>query len=64
MLELAGKLADGVVFSAGLSTASLRRCLDLVHAVRPCGGSQNLLRSVQSAGLGHLEPVLASTDDP
>ena len=27
-------------------------------------GSQNLLRSVQSAGLLHLEPVLASTDDP
>jgi DNA-binding transcriptional regulator YhcF (GntR family) len=27
-------------------------------------GSQNLLRSVQSAGLGHLTPVLASADDP
>lgn len=27
-------------------------------------GSQNLLRSVQSAGLLHLDPVLASTDDP
>src|SRR5262249_12485706 len=27
-------------------------------------GSQNLLRSVQSAGLWHLNPVLASTDDP
>lgn len=27
-------------------------------------GSQNLLRSVQSAGLWHLSPVLASTDDP
>src|SRR5262245_2318004 len=27
-------------------------------------GSQNLLRSVQSAGLQHLQPVLASTDDP
>jgi GntR family transcriptional regulator len=27
-------------------------------------GSQNLLRSVQSAGLSHLTPVLASTDDP
>ena len=26
--------------------------------------SQNLLRSVQSAGLSHLTPVLASTDDP
>lgn len=26
-------------------------------------GSQNLLRSLQSAGLGHLEPVLASADD-
>jgi DNA-binding transcriptional regulator YhcF (GntR family) len=26
-------------------------------------GSQNLLRSIQSAGLGHLRPVLASTDD-
>jgi GntR family transcriptional regulator len=27
-------------------------------------GSQNLLSSVQSAGLSHLEPVLASADDP
>jgi DNA-binding transcriptional regulator YhcF (GntR family) len=27
-------------------------------------GSQNLLRSVQSAGLAHLKPVLASADDP
>lgn len=27
-------------------------------------GSQNLLRSVQSAGLSHLTPVLASADDP
>jgi len=27
-------------------------------------GSQNLLRSVQSAGLGNLTPILASTDDP
>ncbi|MBI2553496.1 MAG: GntR family transcriptional regulator [Candidatus Rokubacteria bacterium] len=32
-----------------------------------CGtpkGTQNLLRSVQSAGLTHLKPVLASADDP
>ena len=28
------------------------------------GGSQNLLRSVQSAGLWHLSPVLASAGDP
>ncbi len=27
-------------------------------------GSQNLLRSVQSAGLAHLKPILASADDP
>ena len=27
-------------------------------------GSQNLLRSVQSAGLMHLQPLLASIDDP
>lgn len=27
-------------------------------------GSQNLLRSVQAAGLAHLKPVLASADDP
>jgi hypothetical protein len=27
-------------------------------------GGQNLLRSVQSAGLMHITPVLASTDDP
>jgi hypothetical protein len=32
-----------------------------------CGtpkGTQNLLRSVQSAGLTHLKTVLASADDP
>jgi len=27
-------------------------------------GSQNLLRSIQSAGLDHLNPILASADDP
>jgi len=27
-------------------------------------GSQNLLRSVESAGLSHLKPVLAAADDP
>jgi DNA-binding transcriptional regulator YhcF (GntR family) len=27
-------------------------------------GSQNLLRSVEAAGLAHLKPVLASADDP
>ncbi|MCI0547463.1 MAG: GntR family transcriptional regulator [Candidatus Rokubacteria bacterium] len=27
-------------------------------------GSQNILRSIQSAGLWHVTPVLASTDDP
>lgn len=32
MLELAGELGDGVVFSAGLSPAALRRCLERVHA--------------------------------
>lgn len=28
------------------------------------GGSQNLLRSIQSVGMSHLRPVMASTDDP
>jgi len=27
-------------------------------------GSQNLLRSVESAGLAHLKPILATADDP
>ena len=27
-------------------------------------GSQNILSSVQSAGLSHVVPILASTDDP
>jgi 5,10-methylenetetrahydromethanopterin reductase len=31
MLELAGEIADGAVFSAGLSPEALRRCIDLVR---------------------------------
>lgn len=31
MLELAGEIGDGAVFSAGLSPVALQRCIDLVH---------------------------------
>jgi alkanesulfonate monooxygenase SsuD/methylene tetrahydromethanopterin reductase-like flavin-dependent oxidoreductase (luciferase family) len=31
MLELAGEIADGAVFSAGLSPSALRRCIELVR---------------------------------
>jgi DNA-binding transcriptional regulator YhcF (GntR family) len=54
---------------AEASIAALLRLTELPEGT-PVGlvcndpkGSQNLLRSVQSAGLLHLEPVLASTDD-
>lgn len=55
---------------AEASIATLLRLTELPEGT-PVGlvcnssrGSQNLLRSVQSAGLLHLDPILASTDDP
>lgn len=55
---------------AEASIATLLRLTELPEGT-PVGlvcnspnGSQNVLRSVQAAGLLHLEPILASTDDP
>src|SRR3990170_3931378 len=65
--------ADGPPTVALLSEASLSVLLRLTElpegttvglVCTTSSGSQNLLRSVQSAGLSHLTPVLASTDDP
>jgi DNA-binding transcriptional regulator YhcF (GntR family) len=59
-----------VVLLAAASISTLLRLTELPEGT-PVGlvcnsppGSQNLLRSVQSAGLMHLVPVLASIDDP
>jgi GntR family transcriptional regulator len=65
--------ADGPPTVALLSEANLavlRRLTELPEGsvvgliCNTAGGSQNLLRSMQAAGLGHLMPVLASADDP
>src|SRR5262249_12537728 len=54
---------------AEASISTLLRLTELPEGTRvglvctSARGSQNLLRSVQSAGLLHLDPVLASTDD-
>jgi DNA-binding transcriptional regulator YhcF (GntR family) len=65
--------AGGTPVLALLSGASISTLLRLTELPEgsPVGlvcssatGSQNLLRSLQSAGLLHLQPVLASTDDP
>ena len=57
-------------FSPSRNISSLLRLTELPPGT-PVGlicsiprGSQNLLSSVQSAGLSHLVPVLASADDP
>jgi DNA-binding transcriptional regulator YhcF (GntR family) len=64
---------DGPPTVALLSEANLavlRRLTELPEGsvvgliCNTAGGSQNLLRSMQAAGLGHLTPVLASVDDP
>jgi DNA-binding transcriptional regulator YhcF (GntR family) len=65
--------ADGPPTVALLSEANLavlRRLTELPEGsvvgliCNTAGGSQNLLRSMQAAGLGHLTTALASVDDP
>jgi len=64
--------ADGPPTVALLSEANISALLRLTElpegtavglVCSTATGSQNLLRSVQSAGLSHLDPVLASADD-
>jgi GntR family transcriptional regulator len=65
--------ADGPPAVALLAEASIKTLLRLTElpegstvglVCTTATGGQNLLRSVQSAGLMHVTPVLASTDDP
>jgi len=65
--------ADGPPTVALLAEASIKTLLRLTElpegstvglVCTTATGGQNLLRSVQSAGLTHITPVLASTDDP
>jgi DNA-binding transcriptional regulator YhcF (GntR family) len=67
---MAGGGPPAMALLAEASISTLLRLTELPEGT-PVGlvcnnprGSQNLLRSVQSAGLLHLDPVLASTDDP
>jgi DNA-binding transcriptional regulator YhcF (GntR family) len=70
--EVRRAVAGGLPVVALLSEANiltLQRLTELPEGT-PVGlvcatptGSQNLLRSVQSAGLGHLDPILASLED-
>ncbi len=68
VLPLGGPLAVALLSEANISV--LFRLTELPQGTTVglvCStpqGSQNLLRSVQSAGLSHLTPVLASADDP
>jgi DNA-binding transcriptional regulator YhcF (GntR family) len=64
---------DGPPSVALLADASIKTLLRLTElpegttvglVCASAAGGQNLLRSVQSAGLMHITPVLASTDDP
>ena len=64
---------DGPPTFALLAEASIKTLLRLTElpegstvglVCTTATGGQNLLRSVQSAGLMHITPVLASTDDP
>src|SRR5215470_6371082 len=64
---------DGPPVVALLAEASIKTLLRLTElpegstvglVCTTATGGQNLLRSVQSAGLLHVTPVLASTDDP
>jgi len=64
---------DGPPTVALLAEASIKTLLRLTElpegstvglVCTTASGGQNLLRSVQSAGLMHITPVLASTDDP
>jgi DNA-binding transcriptional regulator YhcF (GntR family) len=65
--------ADGPPVVALLSEANISTLLRLTELApgatvglvcTTATGSQNLLRSLQSAGLSHIAPVLASADDP
>jgi GntR family transcriptional regulator len=65
--------ADGPPVVALLSEANISTLLRLTElppgatvglVCTTATGSQNLLRSLQSAGLSHITPVLASADDP
>lgn len=65
--------AEGPPVVALLSEASISTLLRLTElppgaavglVCTTATGSQNLLRSLQSAGLSHITPVLASADDP
>ena len=65
--------ADGPPVVALLSEANISTLLRLTElppgatvglVCTTAAGSQNLLRSLQSAGLSHIAPVLASADDP
>ena len=65
--------ADGPPVVALLSAANISTLLRLTELPEGTAvglvcttstGSQNLLRSVQAAGLGHIDAILASADDP
>jgi DNA-binding transcriptional regulator YhcF (GntR family) len=65
--------AEGPPVVALLSEANISTLLRLTElppgtmvglVCTTAAGSQNLLRSLQSAGLSHIAPVLASADDP
>src|SRR6267378_3489472 len=69
----AGRASKAVRHRALLVEASIKTLLRLTElpegttvglVCASAAGGQNLLRSVQSAGLMHITPVLASTDDP
>jgi len=65
--------ADGPPVVALLSAANISTLLRLTELPEGTAvglvcttstGSQNLLRSIQAAGLGHVDAILASADDP
>jgi len=67
---LAGRSVPVVALLTESSISTLSRLSELPEGTTvglvcsTATGSRNLLRSVESAGLHHLKPVLASTDDP
>lgn len=67
---LAGEAIPVVALLTESSIATLLRLAELAEGTQvglvcnTAKGSQNLLRSLQAAGLTHLRPVLASADDP
>jgi len=71
--EVKHAVAGALPVVALLSEANISTLLRLTELAEgvPVGlvcatptGSQNLLRSVQSAGMGYLDPILASLEDP